>query len=212
MAAILAADVVGYSRHIRANEEAALEAWNTLRGEIVEPVIAARRGRIFKLVGDGVLAEFSSAVEAVRTAAEIQRAIAERNAAEGEAIRLELRIGINLGDVIVDGDDLQGDGVNLAARLEGVAEPGGICISASVFEQVRDRVELSFEDLGDRQVKNIDRPVHAWRWASETLSTPDPSSILQERPAIAVLPFENMSGDPDQGYFADGMAEEIITG
>lgn len=215
LAAILAADVVGYSRLIRANEEATLAALNTLRADIIDPKIAEHDGRIFKLMGDGILAEFASVVDAVRAATEVQQALAERSSDVDEAQRIELRIGVNLGDVVVDGDDLQGDGVNVASRLEGLAEPGGICISASAYEQIRDRNELSFEDLGERKVKNIDRPVRAWRWARETSPSSDscaaPSS-RQEKPSIAVLPFTNMSGDPDQEYFADGMVEEIITG
>ncbi len=215
LAAILAADVVGYSRLIRANEEATLAVLNTLRADIIDPKIAEHHGRIFKLMGDGILAEFPSVVEAVRSAAEIQQALTERNATGAGAQRIEFRIGVNLGDVVVDGDDLQGDGVNVASRLEGVADPGGICISASVYEQVRDRIDLVFEDLGERKVKNIDRPVRAWRWAREALLTADAPKVLlpsHEKPSIAVLPFTNMSGDPDQEYFADGMVEEIITG
>ncbi len=215
LAAILAADMVGYSRIIRANEEATLAAFNALRADIIDPRIADRNGRIFKLMGDGIMAEFPSVVEAVRAAADVQRELADRNAAEAGAQRFELRIGINLGDVVVDGDDLQGDGVNLASRLEGLAEPGGICLSASVHEQVRDRAEWVFEDLGERRVKNIDRPVRAWRWARDAASTaaaPDAVSSNQAKPSIAVLPFANMSGDPDQEYFADGMVEEITTG
>ncbi len=214
LAAIMAADVVGYSRLIRANEEATLAALNALRAEIIDPRIAEHDGRIFKLMGDGILAEFPSVVEAVRAAAEIQRALAERHAAGAGAQRIEFRIGVNLGDVVVDGEDLQGDGVNVASRLEGLAEPGGVCISASVYEQIRDRIEWVFEDLGERKVKNIDRPVRAWRWASEAASTADARNVplsLREKPSIAVLPFTNMSGDADQDYFADGMVEEIIT-
>ena len=158
LAAILAADVVGYSRLIRANEEATLAALSTLRADIIDPKIAEHDGRIFKLMGDGILAEFASVVEAVRTAGEVQLALAEHAAAGTGAQRIEFRIGINLGDVVVDGDDLQGDGVNIASRLEGLAEPGGICISASVYEQVGDRIEWVFEDLGEQKVKNIDRP------------------------------------------------------
>ena len=215
LAAILAADVVGYARLIRADEEATLAALSILLAEIIHPRIAAHDGRVFKLMGDGILAEFPSVVEAVRTAVEIQRALAERNAAGPATQRIEFRIGVNLGDVVVDGDDLQGDGINVASRLEGLAEPGGLCLSASAYEQVRDRVDLVFEDLGERTVKNIDRPVHAWRWAREASPTADAPNLPpsgREKPSIAVLPFANMSDDPDQDYFADGMVEEIITG
>jgi len=215
LAAILAADVVGYSRLIRADEEATLAALSILLAEIIHPRIAAHDGRVFKLMGDGILAEFPSVVEAVRTAVEIQRALAERNAAGPAPQRIDFRIGVNLGDVVVDGDDLQGDGINVASRLEGLAEPGGLCLSASAYEQVRDRVDLVFEDLGERMVKNIDRPVHAWRWARETSPTAQAPNLPpsgREKPSIAVLPFANMSDDPDQDYFADGMVEEIITG
>jgi len=215
LAAILSADVVGYSRLIRADEEATLAALSILLAEIIHPRIAAHDGRVFKLMGDGILAEFPSVVEAVRTAVEIQRALAERNAAGPAPQRIDFRIGVNLGDVVVDGDDLQGDGINVASRLEGLAEPGGLCLSASAYEQVRDRVDLVFEDLGERMVKNIDRPVHAWRWARETSPTAQAPNLPpsgREKPSIAVLPFANMSDDPDQDYFADGMVEEIITG
>jgi TolB-like protein/Tfp pilus assembly protein PilF len=215
LAAILAADVVGYSRLIRADEEATLAALSILLAEIIHPRIATHDGRVFKLMGDGILAEFPSVVEAVRTAVEIQRALAERNAAGPAPQRIDFRIGVNLGDVVVDGDDLQGDGINVASRLEGLAEPGGLCLSASAYEQVRDRVDLVFEDLGEQMVKNIDRPVHAWRWAREASPPADAPNLPpsgREKPSIAVLPFANMSDDPDQDYFADGMVEEIITG
>ena len=209
LAAILAADVVGYSRLVRADEEATLAALAALRAAVIEPVIARHLGRVFKLMGDGLLAEFSSVVDAVRSAVEIQEAVAQG------AGGLALRIGVNLGDVIVDGDDLQGDGVNVAARLEGLAEPGGVCIADAVHEQVRDRLALPFADLGERVLKNIDRPVRVWRWAAAATPTAAAAaapSPAQEKPSIAVLPFDNMSGDAEQDYFADGMVEEIITG
>ncbi len=155
LTAILAADVVGYSRLVRANEVATLSALNALRKDIIDPKIAEHHGRIVKLMGDGILAEFPSVVDAVQTAAEVQWALAERNADQSEKQRIAFRIGINLGDVIIDGDDIQGDGVNVAARLEGLSEPGGMCISAAVYEQVRDRIDLAFEDLGEQEVKNI---------------------------------------------------------
>ncbi|HEY5790246.1 MAG TPA: tetratricopeptide repeat protein [Gammaproteobacteria bacterium] len=215
LAAILAADVVGYSRLIRADEEATLAALDSLRSEIFEPQISGHNGRIFKLMGDGILAEFQSVVDAVRAAVAVQQALVERQLATTPACPMEFRIGVNLGDVVVDGDDLQGDGVNVAARLEGLAEAGGICISASVHEQVRDRLAEAFEDLGDRQLKNIDRPVHVWRWAGQVIRPATESRAPARpagKPAIAVLPFTNMSGDPNQDYFADGMVEEITTG
>jgi len=217
LAAILAADVVGYSRLIRADEEGTLAALKRLREEVIDPGMAAHDGRIVKLMGDGVLAEFGSVVDAVRLAVQVQEGVAERNAELPEERRIAFRVGINLGDVVIDGDDIHGDGVNVAARLEALAEPGGICISAAVHDQVRDRLDLHFEDLGERQVKNLDRPVHVWRWATEAsplaaaLSATSAPLALPDKPSIAVLPFDNMSGDPDQEFFADGMAEDIIT-
>ena len=217
LAAIVAADVVGYSRLIRADEEGTLAALKTLRNDLIDPKIAQHHGRIVKLMGDGMLAEFGSVVDAVRAAAEIQRAVAERNIGLAEANLIKFRIGINLGDVVIDGEDIHGDGVNVAARLEGLAEPGGICISAAVHEQVRDRAGLSFEDMGEREVKNIDRPIRVWRWVAEASPLAAASSAasvplaLPDKPSIAVLPFENMSGDPEQEFFADGMSEDIIT-
>jgi adenylate cyclase len=216
LAAILAADVVGYSSLIRADEEGTLARLKALRDEIIDPKIAEHHGRIVKLMGDGMLAEFASVVDAVRAATEAQRSIAEHNAGRPEEKRIVFRIGINLGDVVIDGDDIQGDGVNVAARLESLAEPGGICISGSVHEQVRDRLNLAFEEMGEQEVKNIARPIRVWRWfeaaragSTATVSEPLP---LPDKPSIAVLPFDNMSDDPEQEYFADGMVEDIITG
>ncbi len=216
LAAILAADVVGYSRLVRADEEGTLQALQTLRAELIDPTIAAHNGRIVKLMGDGILVEFASVVDAVRTAASVQQAIAARNGDVPEDRRLVLRIGVNLGDVVIDGADIQGDGVNVAARLEGLAEPGGICISDGVHEQVRDRLDHAFEDMGAQTVKNIDRPVRAWRWTAEgSAAAPEPGASadagVSDKPSIAVLPFDNMSGDAEQGYFADGISEDIIT-
>src|SRR5437879_2343524 len=214
LAAILAADVAGYSRLMGADEEGTLERLKALRRELVDPKIAEHHGRIVKTTGDGLLVEFASVVDAVRCAVAVQQAMPERNTGVAADNRIELRIGINLGDVILDEDDVYGDGVDIAARLAALADPGGVVISSAVFEQVRDRVPDSFEDLGDQQVKNIARPVRVYRLAqlptpaSPTAMSPLP---LPDKPSIAVLPFANMSGDPEQDYFADGMVEEIIT-
>lgn len=198
---------------MRSEEEATLAALNGLRNTIIDPKITEYGGRIFKLMGDGILAEFPSVVDAVCAAGVIQLALAERNAADARDPKIVFRMGVHLGDVIVDGDDLQGDGVNIATRLEGMADPGGICISGSVHEHVRDRIELVFEDLGEKNLKNIDRPMRTWRWVSRVTSTATvPTSNHLGKPSIAVLPFANMSGDTDQEYFADGMVEDIITG
>jgi TolB-like protein/class 3 adenylate cyclase/Flp pilus assembly protein TadD len=214
LAAILAADIAGYSRLMGADEEGTLARLKAHRRELIDPKIAEHRGRIVKTTGDGLLVEFASPVEAVRCAGEIQKAMREREGSLPEERRIEIRIGINLGDVILDEDDVYGDGVNIAARLEALADPGGVVISSAVFEQVRDRVPDSFEDLGDQQVKNIARPVRVYRLAQ--LQTPVlPTAMsplpLPDKPSIAVLPFANMSGDREQEYFADGMVEEIIT-
>ena len=213
LAAILAADVAGYSRLMGAEEEGTLAALKAIRRELGDPKVKEHRGRIVKTTGDGLLIEFASVVDAVRCAVEVQRGIAERNAEVPEARRIEFRIGINLGDIIRDGRDIFGDGVNIAARLEALSEPGGICVSGIVHDQVRDKLDVAFEDMGERQVKNISRPVHVWRrrlGAKPVIpaSTPLP---LPDKPSIAVLPFANMSGDPEQEYFADGMVEEINT-
>jgi len=217
LAAILAADVVGYSRMIRADEEGTLLALRRVRQELIDPKIEEHRGRIVKLMGDGLLIEFASVVDAVACSGEVQHEMAKRNSNIPEDEQIVFRVGINLGDVIIDGDDIQGDGVNVAARLEGLSEPGGMCISDAVHEQVRDRLELRFEDLGAQEVKNIDRPVRAWRWTASTSEAASTSSAigdsvgLQDKPSVAVLPFTNMSGDKEQEYFSDGITEDLIT-
>jgi TolB-like protein/class 3 adenylate cyclase len=218
LAAILAADVAGYSRLMGADEEGTLERLKALRHELLDPKIAEHHGRIVKTTGDGLLVEFASIVDAVRCAAEVQQAMPERNTGVPPDNRIELRIGINLGDVIVEGDDLFGDGVNIAARIEALADPGGVFVSNTVHDQVRDRLPFVFEDLGEQQVKNIARPVRVYRvgprasgpQAAGTAAVPL-ALALPDKPSIAVLPFANMSGDPEQEYFADGMVEEIIT-
>jgi adenylate cyclase len=215
LAAILAADVAGYSRLMGADEEGTLERLKALRRELVDPKIAEHHGRLVKTTGDGVLVEFASVVDAVRCAVEVQQVIPERNTGIAADKRIELRIGINLGDVIVEGDDLYGDGVNIAARIEALADAGGVSVSNTVHDHVRDRLPFAFEDLGEQQVKNIARPVRIYRVRDAATAAgspaPAPSLLLPNKPSIAVLPFQNMSGDPEQEYFADGMVEEIIT-
>ena len=213
LAAILAADVVGYSRLMGINEEGTLAALKTHQRELIDPKIAEHRGRIVKTTGDGALVEFASAVDAVRCAVEIQRAMSERSAAIPEDRRIDFRIGINVGDVIIDEGDVYGDGVNIAARLEGIADRGGICISDDTFRQVRDKIDVGFDDAGERQLKNIERPVRVYRvQLGKTVQRVERAPASTKRPSIAVLPFQNMSGDPEQEYFADGMVDEIITG
>jgi adenylate cyclase len=185
-----------------------------LRAETIDPKIADHKGRIVKTTGDGLLVEFASAVDALRCSAEVQAALAYSNAPLPSERRIEFRIGIHQGDVVVEDGDIFGDGVNIAARLEGLAEPGGICVSARVQEDAASRLDLGFEDMGEQALKNIARPVRAYRvvaaaGAASTRASPGPA--LPEKPSIAVLPFQNMSGDPEQEYFTDGMVEEIIT-
>jgi adenylate cyclase len=214
LAAILAADVAGYSRLMGADEEGTLERLKALRRELLDPQIAGHHGRIVKTTGDGLLVEFASVVDAVRCAVEVQQTIPGWNSGVGADNRIELRIGINLGDVIVEGDDLYGDGVNIAARIEALADAGGVFVSNTVHDQVRDRLPFVFEDLGEQQVKNIARPVRVYRVRDVGSAGKNPSAPalpLPDKPSIAVLPFANMSGDPEQEYFADGMVEEIIT-
>jgi adenylate cyclase len=226
LAAVLAADVVGYSRLMGISEEGTLLRLKTIRKTIVDPAIAEHRGRIVKNTGDGVLVEFASAVDAARCAAEVQRRMAEQNGDEAPQSRIEFRIGVHVGDIIIDDNDNFGDGVNIAARLEGIAEPGGVCISDDAQRQIRGKVDLAFDDMGPQTLKNIAEPMRAWRLRAGAVPQATAQSVsgeqkpaaetaatlaLPDRPSIAVLPFQNMSGDAEQEYFADGMAEDIIT-
>jgi adenylate cyclase len=212
LAAILAADVVGYGRLMGADEEGTLERLKAHRGELIDPKIAEHHGRIVKTTGDGMLVEFASVVDAVRCAVEVQERMVERNADVACDQRITFRVGVNLGDIIIEGDDIYGDGVNIAARLEAMAEPGSICISATGWEHARGKVPFGADDVGEHQLKNIERPVRVFRIASGAPATVTKKPLpLPDKPSIAVLPFQNMSGDPEQEYFADGIVEEIIT-
>jgi adenylate cyclase len=212
---IVAADIAGFSRLVGNDEEGTLAAQRNLRTELIEPLLAEHHGRIANTAGDSFLFEFPSAVEAVRCSMAVQDGIAERNCEIPTDRRIEYRIGINVGDVVTDGNDLLGDGVNIAARLENICEPGGIVLSDDAYRQVRDRIDLAWEDGGEHEVKNIARPVRVWRWSNNLAPKVVPSInaplVLPDKPSIAVLPFDNMSGDLDQEYFADGITEDIIT-
>jgi TolB-like protein/class 3 adenylate cyclase len=219
LAAILAADVAGYSRLVGTDEEGTLNRLKAIRAEVVDPKITEHRGRIVKTTGDGLLVEFVSVVDGLRCATEWQREMAERNADVPPTSRIEFRMGVNVGDVVVEDGDIFGDGVNVAARLEGLADPGGICVSARVQEDAAGRLDLSFDDVGEQSLKNIARSVRVYR-VRLAAATGTPKSVpvdgapvlpLPDKPSIAVLPFANMSGDPEQEYFVDGMVEEIIT-
>jgi TolB-like protein/class 3 adenylate cyclase len=217
LAAVLAADVVGYSRLMGTDEAGTLEALKRHRREVVDPTIAAHNGRIVKSTGDGLLVEFASAVDAVTCAMTVQEQMAKRD--NGPEPKMSFRVGINVGDIIIDGDDIFGDGVNVAARVESECEPGGVYLSEDAFRQVRGKTAFAFDDLGERSLKNIDRPVRIY--ATKSIADPDQAKhsptnvgrplVLPDKPSVAVLPFQNMSGDPEQEYFADGMVEEIIT-
>ena len=218
LAAILAADVVGYSRLIGADEEGTLNRLRVIRAEVIDPKITEHRGRIVKTTGDGLLVEFSSVVDALRCATQWQQRMDERNAAAPGDDRIEYRIGVHQGDIVVEDEDIFGDGVNVAARLEGLADPGGICVSARVQEDAAGRLDMAFADLGEQSLKNIARPVRVYRVRLTTAEnqpkarpTESGPLTLPDKPSIAILPFANLNGDPEQEYFADGMVEEIIT-
>jgi len=216
LAAILAADIAGYSRLMGADEAGTLARLKKYRRELIDPKNKQYRGRVVKTTGDGILIEFPSVVDAISCSIEVQQGMRERNADIPPEKRIEFRIGLNLGDVIVEGRDLYGDGVNIAARLEGLAEPGGICISQTVLNHARGKIAFEFEDLGEQTLKNIIQPVHVYRLLLNSSRgdvasrCSEPPLALPDKPSIAVLPFQNMSGDPEQEYFADGMVEEII--
>ena len=222
IAAILVSDVVGYSRLVGADEDRTLARLRALRSDMIDPIIAVHHGRVVKRTGDGAIVEFRSVIDAVRCAVEVQEGMVERNAGLPLERRIEFRIGIHLGDVVAESDgDLMGDGINIAARLEGICEVGGVCISEDAYRQVRDKIKEHFVDLGEQVLKNIARPMRAYRVVSDRSSPktepiqPELAStrlVLPDKPSIAVLPFQNMSGDPEQEYFADGMVEDITTG
>ena len=225
LAAIMAVDVVGYSRLMGADEEGTLAGLKAIRRELSDPKIAEHRGRIVKTTGDGLLVEFASVVDAMRCAVEVQQGMAGRNADVPDDKRIEFRFGIHQGDIIIDDGDIFGDGVNLAARLEGLAKPGGICVSRVVRDEIRDKLDFAFDDMGEQHLKNIARPMRVFAVNIETRASRPPAAgtgaigpmtepaplARPDKPSIAVLPFQNLSGDPEQEYFADGMVEEIIT-
>ncbi len=215
LAAIVALDIVGYSRLMSFDEEGTLNKWNSLRTQNIDPLIADHSGRTVKLMGDGALIEFASVVDAVECAVAIQRSMTEREPKEETDRKMSLRIGVNLGDIIIEGGDIFGDGVNVAARLEALAEPDGICISAAVRDQVGDRISISYADLGDQQLKNIAKPVRVYSVvlnasARDLIAQVQPE--LPNKPSIAVLPFTNVGGSEDHAVLADGISEDLIAG
>ena len=219
LAAVLAADVAGYSRLMGRDEERTLANLKSFRKTLVDPAIAAHRGRIVKTTGDGMLVEFASAVDAARCAVEVQRSVATQNADVPQDLRIEFRIGIHVGDIIIDDNDIFGDGVNIAARLEGIAVPGGVCISDDAHRQIRGKIDIGFDDIGEQTLKNIAEPMRAWRirLAGVDASAIRPGSTpirvqdlaLPDKPSIVVLPFDNMSAETGQDYLADGIVEAI---
>jgi len=217
LAAIVATDVVGYSRLMGMDEAGTLAVLRSHRRELIDGKIIEHGGRVVKTMGDGLLLEFPSVVNAVKCSVEVQEGMADRNSGVAEDKQIVLRIGVNLGDIIIDGDDILGDGINIAARLEGLSEPGGVCISSRVHEDVRDRLEENFVDGGLQTLKNIARPLQVWHWSvtghtkTQSPGKTDAAPELPDKPSIAVLPFDNMSGDPEQEYFVDGMVEDILT-
>ncbi len=212
LAAILAADVAGYSRLIGADEQGTLGRLKALRAEVIDPAIAGHHGRLVKTTGDGLLVEFSSIIDALHCATEVQAGLAESNAPLPANHRVEFRVGIHQGDIVVEDGDIFGDGVNIAARLEGLAEPAGICVSARVQEDAAGKIDLAFEDIGEQVLKNIARPVRVYRVVvGSKLAQASSGLALPDKPSLAVLPFQNLSGDPGQEYFVDGIVEEMIT-